>query len=134
MTTRPLPPRGSPSFSTAQGLFRSVLAVPWPEADAYHWRPPANVLETEDGIEVQLEVAGLAREDFRVRLEGRRLIIDGTRRPPRPSRSCVACHRVEIAGGRFRTEVELPWPVQAEALAVDYRDGFLFLSLPRRRA
>ena len=45
------------------------------------WRPPTNVYETQDGLLVQVEVAGLAPEDFRVTLRPGRLTVAGVRRP-----------------------------------------------------
>jgi HSP20 family molecular chaperone IbpA len=100
----------------------------------YGWRPPTNVFETEAGVVVQVEVAGLGRGDFRVELGEGRLTIAGVRRVPGSLSGCLACHQVEIAGGRFRTEVEMPWPVDGDAIEADYRDGFIFVTLPRRRA
>jgi HSP20 family molecular chaperone IbpA len=95
------------------------------------WHPPTNVYETVDGLVVQVEVAGLAADDFRIVLRPGRLTISGVRRPVPSLGNSTACLQVEIAGGAFRSEVDLPWPVDSSAVRAAYRHGFIFVELSR---
>lgn len=92
------------------------------------WEPPTDVYENEKGLVVQVEIAGMQKEDFSITLGERLLIIEGVRRDPEPKR---AYHQIEIRYGEFRTEVYLPWTVDPDRVEATYENGFLKLMLPR---
>ena len=48
------------------------------------FRPPTDVYESQDGIVVQVELAGVRAEDLRLVMDGEYLQITGTREPPHP--------------------------------------------------
>lgn len=93
------------------------------------WRPPTDVYETEHFIVVQLEVAGMRRDDFYITLEDRRLVISGIRshNPSNPD----SYHQLEVNYGEFRSEVELSVPVDTDHIESGYEDGFLRITLPK---
>jgi HSP20 family protein len=95
------------------------------------WRPPTDVYETESQIVVQMEVAGMRRDDFYITLEDRRLTISGIRAnsPSSPG----AYHQMEVNFGEFRSEVELPGAVEVEGIEAEYEDGFLRVTLPKAK-
>lgn len=93
------------------------------------WRPPTDVYETEDTLVVQMEIAGMRREDFRVAMSGPRLIIAGVR--AQPPASPRAYQQMEVSFGEFRVEVEITAPLNREALKAEYADGFLRVTLPK---
>ena len=96
----------------------------------HFWRPPTDVFETEETLEIRLEVAGMREDDFTIQLDERNLLISGIR-PDTPGRRSF--HQMEIRFGEFRTEIELPVAVDtAEAKAI-YQNGFLCLSIPKAR-
>jgi len=94
------------------------------------WQPPTDVYENDDGVVVQVEVAGMRGEDFSISLAGRRLVVTGTRVDPAPKRTY---HQMEIRFGGFCVEVHLPWPVEPEGVEASYEEGFLKVHLPRPR-
>lgn len=96
----------------------------------YGWRPSTDLYEVDGGILIQVEVAGLGGEDFTVHCSGRRVSVFGERRGS-GARKPLRCHLVEIASGRFRTDVELPWSVDPERVEIDYADGIVSVFLPR---
>ena len=98
---------------------------------ASFWRPPTNVYETAEGLVIQVEVAGLAVADIHVILRPSRLTVSGFRRPVPSLGNSTACLQVEIPGGSFRSDVDLPWPVRADGVRAAYRDGFIFVELSR---
>lgn len=96
------------------------------------WHPPTDVYETDGRLIVIVEIAGMRDSDFNVTLHGQRLTISGVRQ--RITQADSAFHQLEIAFGEFRTTVSVPWPVQRDAVAATYRDGFLRVELPHAPA
>ncbi|HIE38374.1 MAG TPA: Hsp20/alpha crystallin family protein [Anaerolineales bacterium] len=92
------------------------------------WEPPTDVYENEDGLVVQMEIAGMREEEFSITLGERLLVIEGVRRDPEPKR---AYYQMEIRYGEFRAEVYLPWAVDPERVEATYEGGFLRLLIPR---
>jgi HSP20 family protein len=95
------------------------------------WRPFTDVYETDDGIVVKVEVAGMTEDDFSIVLAERTLIIAGARRDPARKRGY---YQMEIPYGEFRTEIYLSEAVDTEHVEALYKDGFLLVTLPRRKA
>ena len=93
------------------------------------WVPPTDVYETEDMLVALIELAGVQQSDFTVSLFERRLVVSGIRADRGPVRR--AYHQMEVAFGEFRTEVELPVPVDAAKVDAEYADGFLRIVLPK---
>ncbi len=92
------------------------------------WSPPTDVYETEDKYLVRMEIAGMNENDFSLRLEQNRLVINGTRAETQEPR---AYHRMEIHFGEFSTEIELPGPINFEKVEAEYHQGFLRVILPK---
>ena len=59
-------------------------------------------------------------------------IISGIRKRATPTDASY--HQLEIAFGEFRTEVNLPWPVERDKVTATYRDGYLKIVLPHAAA
>jgi HSP20 family protein len=93
------------------------------------WRPPTDVYETEDQIVVQVEIAGMRREDFYIDLHERHLAIGGLRRHGHTGPR--AYHQIELNFGEFRSEVELPASVERDRVEAEYEAGFLRVTLPK---
>ncbi len=111
------------------GWETSLTEIRW-QARPYPWRPPTDVFETDEAVVVRLEVAGMRPEDFRITLQDRVLVIRGVRYEQAGVR---AYQQMEIRFGEFEVVVHLSWPVQAEEIEAEYRDGFLLVRLPKVR-
>jgi HSP20 family protein len=92
------------------------------------WRPPTDVVETDEDVIVRVEVAGMKESDFNISLSERLLAITGVRYDPRAK---VAYHQMEIRYGEFRTEIYLHWQVEQDKITANYADGFLHVTLPK---
>jgi HSP20 family protein len=92
------------------------------------FRPPTDVYETEDCIEVRVEVAGMKPDDFQLALTDQTLVITGVRQDSSNKR---AYQQMEISWGEFRTEVYLPMAVKTDQITATYQDGFLIVNLPK---
>jgi HSP20 family protein len=95
------------------------------------WRPPTDVYETDDGIVVKVEVAGMAEDDFAITFSDRNLIIAGMRRDPAAK---LGYHQMEIPYGEFRTDVYVSEAVDVDGIEASYEDGFLLVTLPKAGA
>lgn len=96
------------------------------------WHPPTDVYELDNQLIVAVEIAGMREGDFSISLHSKKLIISGVRKRTTPPEASY--HQLEIAFGEFRTEVNLPWPVERDAVTATYRDGFLKIVLPHAAA
>lgn len=92
------------------------------------WRPPTDVYENDEAFVVRVEVGGMRESDFAVYLDGRHLLISGTRTDTPEKR---AFHQMEIPFGEFIVEVELPQSVVSDGVEAYYKDGFLKIILPK---
>ena len=97
------------------------------------WLPDVDVFETEKGVVVRVELAGVRSEDLRVTVDGRTLRISGVRRAL--DRSDVQrLHQMEIATGPFERRVQIPIPFDRDGVSAHLADGFLMVVLTKRPA
>jgi HSP20 family protein len=116
--------RGEPLKGTSKPLDWQI------HSHSHVWSPPTDLFETEDKFVVRVEIAGLRDQDFAVTLEHNYLVIAGSR-PDIPERR--AYHQMEIRFGEFSTVVALPGPVDSDDTAAEYSDGFLVVTLPKKK-
>jgi HSP20 family protein len=92
------------------------------------WKPPADVYETEDAMVVRVEVAGMREDNFSIELNGRELIIRGSRQDTDEHRTF---HQMEIRFGEFILSLELPFYISTDEIQAVYNNGFLRVMLPK---
>jgi HSP20 family protein len=97
-----------------------------------HWRPALDACESENGLTITLDVAGLDEERTAIELFADALVIDGER-TTEPCPPGGRYHRAEIRQGPFRAEVPLPFPVDADDVSATYERGLLRVELTRAR-
>jgi HSP20 family protein len=91
--------------------------------------PHADVHETEAGLLVTLDVAGVRREDIEIVVEGQALRVTGIRHEPEGT-ACLRWHQLEINYGPFERLIALPPSADVDGIAAAYRDGFLQITVP----
>ena len=101
------------------------------------WQPSADVHETQNGIVIKMELAGVTADSINVSLsaDGRRLTVGGVRAERHEERAeRTHCHQLEIYFGPFeRTFAIHPEvDIERENISATLKDGFLTISLPRR--
>ena len=92
------------------------------------YRPQIDVVRDGRTLAVVVEIAGADPDSLRVVLDGRRLLIAGSR--PRPRADDVQWHRAEIEYGPFERELELSDDVSVDDAEATYDRGLLKLTLP----
>ncbi len=95
------------------------------------WRPAVDVYETEKAVVVQVELAGVRREDLKVSVDGGLLRIRGVRDPGRDE-GIERLHQVEIASGPFERALEIPIPFDHDQVSARIEDGFLRVVLRKQ--
>jgi len=112
------------------------------------WTPNVNVYETTDAFVVCVEIAGVSKDEIDLTVTDHRLLIRGRRASPEcPAEVCdiamdrtdatstkAKVHVMEIDHGTFSREVELPDNVVEDSITAAYRNGRLWIELPKRPA
>lgn len=103
-----------------------------------HWRsslgfdgafsPAADVEEADDAFLVEIELAGVKRDDIEVTTSGRRLTVTGERKAK--ERVGTLRRRTRVVG-QFRYEVVLPGDFESEGVSAGLEDGVLTVRLPK---
>ncbi len=97
------------------------------------WEPAINIYEDADHLIVCVELSGMCRNDIDVKVEPGRLIVKGMRPDPeapdqeRPLR----VHHLEIRHGPFERTLNLPLSLDIDATRAQYRNGYLWVFLPK---
>jgi HSP20 family protein len=94
--------------------------------------PPADVLVSDEGVTVHLDVPGLRHDDLDIQLENDTLTIRGERRFPYETREGERVWRhIERRFGRFARTLRVPGGMDPNAVEASLSDGVLSLRLPR---
>jgi HSP20 family protein len=94
------------------------------------WRPPTDLIETDEAYVVRMEIAGMNVADFTININSSILTINGTRWESYPN---CAFHQMEIPSGDFSSSVEIPTPIDEEGITAVYENGFLHVTLPKAK-
>jgi HSP20 family protein len=97
------------------------------------WRPPVEVFETEDSLQIVAEIAGMKGDDIDIVVEGDILTIQGERPDPTMCEHRTY-HIARIGYGPFIADIQMPFSVETEEATASYENGFLHITLPRTKA
>jgi HSP20 family protein len=107
------------------------------------WTPNVNLYENDTAYVVCVDLAGVDKEkievvvaDQKLTLRGARLVptfpeLDGPP-PPGESHPKLRVHVMEIDHGGFCRTVELPQDAAQEQISASYRDGLLWIEIPKK--
>ena len=96
--------------------------------DEICWRPAADVYRTGTGWLVKLDLAGVRPEDIVIRVSGRCVTVEGTRRDWLIDAG-HNYHSLEITYSHFRRCLELPVALEQAVLSTEYQAGMLLVRL-----
>jgi HSP20 family protein len=107
----------------------SIRGLGWRSSKRSHaWRPPTDVLETDEAFVIIAEIAGMRGMDFSVTFDDEVLSIRGSRSD---SNVRKVYHQMEIDYGDFAVDILMPQKIDATAIEATYSDGFLRVVLPK---
>lgn len=105
-----------------------LFAGPYaPSADEY---PPIDLWTSAEGIRLHAQVPGVSAADIDLSVVGDTVTLKGTR-PDAGSGAKDPYHRRERVSGSFIRTIQLPFPVDADAVQARFRNGLLEVDLPR---
>jgi HSP20 family protein len=110
------------------------------------WTPNVNLYETEEAYQVCVDLAGVEKEKIDIEVHQQRLTLKGHRVVPTPSPDNgnvgkqgeeaqprrIKVHLMEIDHGAFARVVELPHDVAEHKINAEYRNGILWIELPKK--
>lgn len=92
--------------------------------------PAIDVSETEDNVLVVAEVPGMDAKDIDISVQDNVLTIKGEKRSEKEEKD-EQRHRVERTYGTFTRSFRLPAAVTTEKVAADYKQGVLYITMPK---
>jgi len=111
-------------------LLKDVKPLGYQPDPSFH--PPMDVYETENELVVVMEIAGMRAEGIRVVFEKDTLAISGERVETCSSPK-TRLHQMEIDYGDFYRTLYIPFPLKADEIRAVYRQGFLTVTIPKRK-
>ena len=97
------------------------------------WAPAVDVLESDDGITVLVDVPGIDPQSIDVTLTGNMLTLKGERLLPPPPAGQI-CHLVERGRGAFSRSIPIPVPVNPDHVHAEARNGTLSIRLAKQQS
>ena len=121
-------------FSGYRGLlnrYRDAAGDLQLEGADLHWRPVADISETDGEYIVRAELPDVKREDIKVSIEESVLKIEGERKFEKRS-SDEKQHLTESFYGKFHRAFTLPRNANTGAISAESRDGVLTVRIPKK--
>lgn len=112
------------------GLFEDFLGPRAALARAYEgpWAPAVDIRETEEEIEMRVDLPGLEKQDVQVEIKDNTLVVSGQRKPDERQDGWLRC---ETPRGAFYRAYSLPADIQAAKVRAAMKNGVLELHLPK---
>jgi HSP20 family protein len=124
---RPAYRSGRPAGEFFPGAwFGPALSRSWSTA------PSVNIRKTENGFSIDLAAPGMAREDFKVKMDGDTLTISAEKKVEQHSENETFTRR-EFHYGSFTRSFTLPEHANGEAIAAKYDNGILTVEIPVKK-
>jgi HSP20 family protein len=95
--------------------------------------PQVDIKETEQALEMTVEVPGLKAEEIEVTLIGDTVTIKGEKKEEREEKK-DNYHLVERRFGSFQRSFRLPVPVDQAKLTATHKDGVLKMVMPKAQS
>lgn len=101
------------------------------------WRPAINAYRCETCIRICVDLAGVAKSDIDLSIQGQTLSIRGVREVPEPGENetgSLQMIAMEIDYGPFQRDVQLPQEVDVKKVHAEQEEGLLWIYLPLKKS
>jgi HSP20 family protein len=95
------------------------------------WTPAVDIAETADEYLINVELTEVSKDYVKLSARDGVLTIEGQRLVEQPAG--LTYHRLERGHGTFARRFTLPEDVEPEGIRAEYREGMLYLHLPRHK-
>lgn len=93
--------------------------------------PAVNIAEGPEGYTIEVAAPGLSKNDFKVNLENNVLTISSSKENKKEEKNGNYT-RQEFSYASFSRSFTLPESVENEKIAASYKDGILYVSIPKK--
>ena len=100
---------------------------------AVHALPAVNIWANENEAILTAELPGVEPDEVQIDVTGNALTLRGVRKAYQPKQGEV-CHRSECVCGEFNRAIQLPFRIDSEKVAAQFKRGVLTVSVPRAEA
>jgi HSP20 family protein len=97
------------------------------------WTPPVDLCETEDAVNVRVELPGVRATEIKLGLTSTQLRIHGEKKKHMPRRRVISHLCSERSYGHFSRVVPLRWTISVREATAELADGVLIVRLPKLR-
>src|SRR3954469_1680495 len=111
-------------------IFRELGRMGGAEALTGECSPPVDVFETDDAVEIAMDLPGVDPRAVRIVAKSQTILIAGDK-APRRTRGDSSFHLVERGYGRFARAVRLSAPCDASRARAAFTNGELRVTLPK---
>lgn len=101
-----------------------------PHAGAASEYPPIDLWTGADGIRMRAQLPGVSASDIDLSVVGDTVTLKGERKEFQDV-PADAYHRREREAGKWIRTIQLPFPVESDAVQASFRNGMLEVELPR---
>ena len=95
------------------------------------WQPPVNMFESENEYWIEMELAGMEKDQIKVVFEDGVLSISGTRKRDDQTRQYICC-QLEMEYGAFYRFIQFDSPVDPAQIEAHYDKGILDIRVPKK--
>ena len=92
--------------------------------------PKVDIIENETAFELNVEVPGMNKEDFKIEVKDNYLIVSGERKLS-TEKSEKDFHSIETNYGSFSRSFTLPENIKGDKINAKYNNGILQLTIPK---
>jgi HSP20 family protein len=92
--------------------------------------PPADLVVSDSGLTVTMDVPGLSAESLDIELTGDVLTVRGERPYPKLEESALKWHRMERGYGKFQRTLRVPHGLSGDGVSASITDGVLTIHVP----
>lgn len=125
---------GANAFSPLQREFNRLfeeLGAGWETFTEMRASPVMDVIDTKEGVEIDVELPGLKREDIKISVDGDLLTVSGEKKIEKES-NARNYRMVERSYGEFTRSVYLPRSIDSSKITATMADGVLKIAAPKR--
>lgn len=104
------------------------------------WTPSVDVYETEDSVQVNVELPGISVDQVRIKIIDNVLKVEGQKERANPtarlqseSERPIRFICLERSYGNFAFNVSLKWPIESEQVTAQIREGVMQIHLPKTK-